>query len=246
MARDVDALVELQQVLEEAETARRQLEGVPDSMRETHDQYLEHRARIETLEAQILADETSRRAAEAAAEAAQSKLDHYLQQVNRVTTQREYGSLLTEIDTVKAEISSHEEEALGLIERTDAAQGEIETQKGEFSELDSSYQKLLAAWEQEKPSVAARLNDVTKEIERLQESIPRHLVAQFERLYERHGGHAFAAVTKVQTSPRAAGVWHCSVCNYSVRPQVIVQIKDQGSLIACESCHRFLHIEDPV
>lgn len=243
MARELDSLVQLENALQEAATARRQLEGVPDSMREIHDEHQVHLHRIEELEEQIRNDELTRRSAEAAASDAQGRLEHYQSQINRVTTQREYGSLLKEIDAVKAIVSAHEEEALSLLERIDEAQQELERERTEFEELDRRYQAQLARWEEEKPAVAAHLKLVEEDIERFREAIPPHLLRQFELLYERHEGHALAPVSKVQPSPRAPAVWHCSVCNYRVRPQVIVEIKNNGSLVQCESCHRFLYLE---
>jgi predicted nucleic acid-binding Zn-ribbon protein len=47
-------------------------------------------------------------------------------------------------------------------------------------------------------------------------------------------------------TPRGPVVWHCSVCNYRVRPQMIVEIKTNGALVQCERCHRFLRVEDNV
>ena len=169
---------------------------------------------------------------------------HFQSQINRVTTQREYGSLLKEIDTAQAEMEAHEEAALTVLETIEAAQAELGVQRDEFKELDDTYKKMLASWEEEKPTVAARLRQVEADIEEIRERLSPALVAQFQRLYERHAGHAFAPVIEVESSPRSGAVWHCSVCNYSVRPQVIVEIKNNGNLVACESCHRFLYIED--
>ncbi|MEE2778339.1 MAG: C4-type zinc ribbon domain-containing protein [Acidobacteriota bacterium] len=244
MATDLDSLVKLQEALQEAETASRELAGVPDSMREIHEQHSEHLEKIQALETRIQEGELERRTSEAAATDAHEKMTHFHSQINRVTTQREYGSLLKEIDAAKEDMSSHEEAALATIEATDTAQTELDQQRSEFEELDSSYNEMLVGWEKQKPTVAARLKEVEADIEQLTEVLPAGLVGQFKRLYERHTGHAFAPVAKVEPQPRSGSVWHCSVCNYRVRPQVIVEIKNNGSLIPCESCHRFLHIKD--
>ncbi len=37
--------------------------------------------------------------------------------------------------------------------------------------------------------------------------------------------------------------WSCGACNYRVRPQVVVEIRTQGSLIECDSCKRILFVE---
>ncbi|HEX2464982.1 MAG TPA: C4-type zinc ribbon domain-containing protein [Thermoanaerobaculia bacterium] len=213
-------------------------------MREVHDQ---HRTAVETmrrLEEQIESDEHERRIAEAAAADANLKLGQYQDQINRVTTQREYGALLKEIDAVKAKVGGHEEEALGVIERIDVARRELEQVRGDFASLDQRYREQLALWEQERPSVAARLQDVERDIGRLRALIPIHLLRQFELLYQRLDGDALSTVAKMQAVARGPVVWHCSVCNYRVRPQVIVEIKTNGALVQCERCHRFLRVED--
>jgi uncharacterized protein len=244
MPRELDSLVQLQHALKEADTARRQLAGIPDSMREVHDQHRTAVDTIQRLEQQIETDERERRTAEAAATDANQKLAQYQEQIGRVTTQREYGALLKEIDAIKSKASAHEEEALAVIERIDAARRELEAVRGEFAGLDQRYREMLEVWEQERPQVAARLEDVERDIGRLRNEIPNPLLRQFERLYERLDGDALATVSKMQAVARGPVVWHCSVCNYRVRPQVIVEIKSTGALVQCERCQRFLRVED--
>ena len=53
-------------------------------------------------------------------------------------------------------------------------------------------------------------------------------------------GEALASISKVEKTARAPSVWHCSNCNYRVRPQVVVDIRNNGNLHQCESCQKFL------
>jgi predicted nucleic acid-binding Zn-ribbon protein len=244
MPRELDSLVQLQLALKEADTARRQLQDIPDSMREIHDQHRAHLETMQRLEAQIDADERERRSAELAAGDDNSKLGQYQDQINRVTTQREYGALLKEIDAVKTKLTAHEDQALGILERIETARRELEQARGEFVSLDQRYKELLEQWEQERPGVAARLNDVERDILRLRGLIPGQMLRQFEMLYQRLDGDALATVSKTHAVARGPVVWHCSVCNYRVRPQIIVEIKTNGALVQCERCHRFLRVED--
>jgi hypothetical protein len=246
MPRELDSLVQLQIALKEADTARRQLAGIPDSMREIHDQHRLHVETMSRLEAQIEIDERERRSAEMAAGDASAKLGQYQEQINRVTTQREYGALLKEIDAVKSKASTHEDEALGILERIESARRELEQARGEFAGLDQRYKEMLEQWEQERPQVAARLEDVERDIKRLQSLLPGQMLRQFEILYRRLDGDTLATVSKMAAAPRGPVVWHCSVCNYRVRPQMIVEIKTNGALVQCERCHRFLRVEDNV
>jgi predicted nucleic acid-binding Zn-ribbon protein len=215
-------------------------------MLEIHQQHRSHVETMRRLEAQIESDERERRSAEMAAADANAKLAQYQEQINRVTTAREYGALLKEIDAVKAKLSTHEDEALAILERMENARRELEQSRGEFVGIDQRYQELLGAWERERPSVAARLEDVERDISRLRSQLPGQMLRQFEMLYQRLDGDALATISKMTAAPRGPVVWHCSVCNYRVRPQIIVEIKTNGALVQCERCHRFLRVEDPV
>lgn len=240
MARELDDLVRLHEALKEASIARKQLDGVPESMRELHEEHQSRAGTIQSLEEEIEEAEQERRVAELAALDAQILLKRYQDQVSRVSTQREYGSLLTEIDAAKADFGEHEEAALNALERIDETTGLLDADKTDFADLDSRYQEALAEWEKEKPSVARRLKEIESEMETLRGGIPAATLMRLERLYERLNGAALAPISKVEMSTKAPAVWHCASCNYRVRPQVVVDICN-GNLNQCESCQRFLH-----
>ena len=65
----------------------------------------------------------------------------------------------------------------------------------------------------------------------------------FDRLCERNAGAALARVRKMDVA-RGNAMWHCEGCSYNVRPQVLVEIRDRGSLCQCDSCKRILYWED--
>ncbi len=244
MARDLDSLVQLQDTLNRAEAARKLLEGVPDSMQELHDEHQERFGAIQALRDQKTEAELERRAAESAAEDAQARFEKYQAQVSQITTQREYGSLLKEIDEARAEMTSQEEIALKAIEAGDSARTQEETLQADFAELDARYQEALKKWEAEKPAVAEELKRLEAEIEELKASIPANVMLHFRRLFERLDGQALAPIAMVEKGAKAISVWHCSNCNYRVRPQVVMDIRNNGSLNQCESCQRFLFWSD--
>src|SRR5262249_24489945 len=108
----LETIVELQDAISQLKVAEQRLQGFPDWMRDLHEEPTARKAEIEDLQQSAEEASRERRTAEAATQDAQEKLKKYQQQINRVSTQREYGALLQEIDTVKSQISSHEEQAL--------------------------------------------------------------------------------------------------------------------------------------
>ncbi len=244
MAQVLETVVDLQRAVTRLQEADRRLHTIPDWMSDLHDQHSLAREEIAALEAAVETAAHDRRIAEAAAADAQTKLKRYQQQINAVTTQREYGALLQEIDTVKALIAQQEEAGLAALERNERAQSELAARRESFRELDGRYHEELARWEAEKPGVASEVEALKGEIQTLREQLPRSVVAQFDRIRDRYHGGALAPVRRIDRGPRGPMEWHCGACNYRVRPQVVVEIRNSGALMLCDSCKRILYIED--
>jgi predicted nucleic acid-binding Zn-ribbon protein len=245
MPGHLESIVRLQQTLTALDHARQRLESVPDWMRELHDEHSTRRAEIEASEEALEEAGRERRAAEGDVDEARDKQKRYQQQINQVSTQREYGALLQEIDTVKRQIVEGEERGLSALERADALGGEVEEKQAAFADLDQRYATELARWESEKPAVAAQVAELEAEAATLRSALPRNVLGQFERLVARYGGGALAPIRKVERGGRAAvSMWHCGACNYRVRPQSVVMVRNEGALQPCDSCQRILYLED--
>jgi len=239
----LDTIVELQSAISQLKEAEQRLHGIPDWMHDLHEEHATRKAEIEALQQSVDEATRERRTAEAATQDAQEKLKKYQQQINRVSTQREYSALLQEIDTVKAQISSHEEQALSSLDLHDKAQQEMAEKRESFRELDERYAAELARWEAEKPEITRRATELRAHIADLRGRVPRGVATHFDRILDRNPGGALAAVRPIERPGKGQREWHCSACNYRVRPQVVVEIRNTGNLVQCDSCKRILYLE---
>jgi predicted nucleic acid-binding Zn-ribbon protein len=246
MTQHLETIVELEQALGELGDADRRLHGIPDWMRELHDEHADRRAELAALEQSTEETARERRVAEGAVQDAQEKLKKFQQQINRVSTQREYGALLQEIDTAKALIASSEERVFALLERGEQIQRELAEKRESFRTLDERYAGEMARWEGEKPAVARQVEELQGRIAVLRERLPRGALSEFERIRERHQGGALAPVRLLERPGKGPGQreWHCGACNYRVRPQSVVEIRNGGSLVQCDSCRRILYFAE--
>lgn len=239
----LDIIIALQNVLDRLAEARERLEGIPDWMRELHEEHSERLAEIEELEARIEQTRLDRRTAEGSIADLQEKLKRYQEQINTVQNQREYGALLQEIDTVKKEIKELEESGFEAMEVRDQAEKALGEKREAFHDLNERYQAELAKWEAEKPDVEKLVQELEGRQAELEEELPLPLRSQFQRLHERFDGQATAQIKTIQRG-RGGQFWHCGACNYRVRPQVVVQIRTQGSILQCDSCKRILFVPE--
>lgn len=238
----LDTIVGLQAALSELAGIREKLDGIPDWMAEIHEEYSARKQEIDTEQEAADESERQRREAEAALEDAQEKLKHYQSQVGQVTTQREYGALLKEIDTTKDTIKESEEKAMEAMEATEASNAKVEKLKQEFSDLEERYGVELEKWEAEKPGLEARAQELESQSEALRKEVPRPLLSLFQRIFDRTNGDGMAEVIRIEI-PRAGVMWHCSSCNFNVRPQTAVLVRE-GEIHHCDSCKRILFWQD--
>lgn len=244
MNQNLQNILELQDALARLREAEQRLQEIPDWMRELHDEHETRKAEIEALDETAEEVVRQRRAAEAAVQDGQEKLKKYQQQINRVSTQREYGALLQEIDTVKGQISGQEEQAFSALEHHEQAQKDLAALRESFREIEGRYAAEMARWESEKPEISRQADGLRSRIADLKQRLPRPMVSQFERILERYPAGAVAPVRPIERPGRGQREWHCAACNYRVRPQVVVEIRNGSSLVQCDSCKRILYLEE--
>ncbi len=240
MDRPLETVVELQQALDQRKETEERLHGIPEWMRDLHEEHSGKKAEIEGLAEAAESAAAERRGAEAGVQECQVKLQTYQEQISRVRNQREYGALLQEIDTIKSQIKAFEEEALGAMERQEESLKALEERKEGFGELDRRYTSDLQKWEAEKPQVKLQLEALEGRIEVLRERLDPPYLDLFDRIFERYDGQALAPVQAVARRGRGPQMWHCGVCNYRVRPQAVVEITNNKNIVTCDSCKRIL------
>jgi predicted nucleic acid-binding Zn-ribbon protein len=244
MNQNLQNILELQSALTRLSEAEQRLHGIPDWMRELHEEHKARKTEIEALEETAAEASRQRRAAEAAVQDAQEKLKKYQQQINKVSTQREYGALLQEIDTVKGQITTSEEQAFSALDQNEKSDKELASLRESFREIEERYAAEMTRWEAEKPEVARQVEQLKARVAELKSRLSRGAVAQFERILDRYPGGATAPVRPIERPGQKQREWHCMACNYRVRPQVVVEIRNGESLVQCDSCKRILYFEE--
>ncbi len=244
MDTDLSIVVSLQEAIDDLRSNQEQLHGIPDWMKELHEQHSERKAVIDGLQETLDGARAEQRTAEAETADLQTKLKSYQEQISLVRNQREYGALLQEIDTVKEQIRASEDQGLGALEQQEESQKALDEERQSFSDLDEQYKAELEKWEAQKPDIARRVEELQDEVKTLEGRLAAPTLAFFRRILERHRGHALAPVQKLQRAGKGPQMWHCGACNYSVRPQAVVEIADKGSLVPCDSCKRLLFLPE--
>jgi predicted nucleic acid-binding Zn-ribbon protein len=235
MHADLERLIRLQQLDDQAEKARRTIAEEPIRQQEL-DAKLEAAQKILDDERQHLAaNQTARRATEKELAEVQSRLSKFKDQMMAVKTNREYQAMQKELEVAGEEIRRLEDRLLERMIEHDEVTAHLKLVDAEFAQAKAAIEDELATLAREVVQSHAQLQQVAIEREALVPQIPQRLVAIFDRVM-RH--HKLAAVAEVRDG-------RCSICNVRLRPQVYNDLHRNDSIIQCDSCHRILFYHTP-
>jgi len=193
-------------------------------IKENRDSIVDYGERLE-------AGEKRTRELEALIEDDSAKLKDRQAKLMSVQTNREYQSILKEIEDAKQQNKQREEELVLLMEQTDSIRKKIE-------ELTTLCDNEEAALVEEEEAVAARAkkleakkNKIKKSRNKQAKLVDSKYLTRYERLLEKRNGLAVAAVTN--------GV--CSGCNMNIPPQLFNNLLREDEILSCPTCNRMMY-----
>jgi predicted nucleic acid-binding Zn-ribbon protein len=153
-----------------------------------------------------------------------------------VKTNREYSALLNELDAVKREVRTREDEILALEENLAASSAEVAAHEASFPAEEEGYEEQMKEWRAEQAALTAEIAAAEEEARKLERSIDKGLLQRFRQIARKRGGVALARVTMV--GPQTAS---CSGCHVRLRPQLLSDLRLSKELTFCDSCKRILY-----
>lgn len=231
MKKHIKDLIGLQTIDRELQLLDQEIAKGVAELEEHRSGITARKASIETLQAKIAQNESRRRELEAETEDQTARLKDRQVKLMNVQTNREYQSLLREIEEAKKTNNSREEEIVRLMEQAEADQKTIvdglalceeeEDQLGTISKQIAAKAKEMAA---NKAKIEKERDDKAKKIS------VAHL-KKYELLRAKRNGVAVVGV--------ANGV--CQGCYMNIPPQLYNDLLRDQDLLSCPTCNRMLY-----
>lgn len=164
-------------------------------------------------------------------EANQTLLTKSQEKLDSVTNNKEYQSILKEIDDIKSKNSQIEDKMIECLQRVDEAEEKLESTQQEYVQL-SEKNKI------EKESVHNHLNqgkkktdDLTKEWDTVSKMVDPDMMEQYLALKEKIKGSVIAPVNNSV----------CDGCHMNIPPQMYNELQRFDSLKYCPFCYRMIY-----
>jgi uncharacterized protein len=236
MSPDLQRLVDLQRLESTIADARSRLASHPHRVAEADTQLAAATAALDAVKQRLKDNQDARRALDKDIALYQGRLSKFRDQQSAVKTNREYQALGHEIETAQQELGGVEEKVLERMMEADVIAVAIKDAETTFAARRKEIEADKQALAEELVTLERTLGAATQQRDALLANLNPHLVAIFEQVARVRKGIAVTTATR-------DGL--CSVCHVRLRPQVFQQVRQNDSIIQCDSCQRILYYIPP-
>ena len=234
LKNELASLVKLQAIDTEIYLLRAQKAVKPEEIKNLESAFELKKSHLAELEKDSLDIQKQRKDAElelASKEEATKKLQS---QLFSLKTNKEYQTMLQQIQDSKADASVIEDKILGLFDKVDKKKSEAEKEKLKIKDEEKIFIAEKKKVEDSIKLIDDRLAQLEANRKQVIPEIDPKILAQYDRILNSRDG--LAIVTVKGNS--------CGGCNMFVPPQVINLIKMYERIITCEICNRMMYIDE--
>ncbi len=158
-------------------------------------------------------------------------ISKYKHQLNGVKSNKEYSSLIKEIEETKKKIDSMEEEEISKMLAADDIVEEIRKASLKAEQEKEKLLKKKKVLFQKKIEIEEKKKNLLHEEDLLIHKLPSQQIKLYQKIFIKKN-HIVLSPVKDD---------FCSICQIRIRPQVLNELKAKNSIILCENCGRILY-----
>jgi len=231
---DFALIIELQRLDSEIHNASLVLEGIPRLVQDVDKKMQATTKLVADAKDKMALNQKKRRDLESEVKDLKVAIGKYKRQLNEVKTNKEYTSLLHEIEETQHRIDTFEEGIIAEMLAADDVEEAIKAALHKQSAEEDLLKKEKIVLDEKMKETEARFAALVMERDALLPRIPREQLRLYEALLQKKGGTALSPVTGD----------FCAMCHMRVRPQMLNEIRDRVKVILCENCGRILYWTD--
>lgn len=155
-------------------------------------------------------------------------------QLYSLKTNKEYQTMLGQIQGAKADASVIEDKILALMDAVDSTKKRVDEEKAVLKQHESIFSEAKKKIEDRIREIDASIAEHETKRKQILPSVDPKILAHYERILQGRDGLALVVVEEES----------CSGCFMRVTPQIINMIRMYDHLITCEACNRILYIQE--
>jgi len=236
MSPDLERLIQLQQAESAVTDAQARIATHPQRIAAADARLEDARRLVDAAKLRLKDNQDARRELEKNAAVYQGRLTKFKEQLSSVKTNREYTAMQHEIATAQTDLGAAEEKVLERMLEADGISAELKTAEAALARDQKAIDLEKKALAEELAVTERELSAASGNREALLKEMGSALVTLFHQVARRCKGIALSSATR-------DGL--CSVCHVRMRPPVFQKVRQNDSIIQCETCQRILYYIPP-
>jgi len=227
-------LIELQKMELKTGSIAARKRDLPVQMAELETKFKEYQAGMETVREQLEGLRKRRRDKDNQLCMGQEALKRTRERLLDVKTNKEYQSILKEIETFETKNSHMEDEIISLLDELDLLEKAVKTREEELEAQCRRYEEDKAKMTEELSSFAGELGVCARKSGELRKNISADILRKYEQIKNAARGVAVVSCWKEI----------CNGCHMSIPPQLYNELQKSVVLVTCPNCSRIIYWEN--
>jgi uncharacterized protein len=227
-------LIELQKTESAAGSIHTKKKNLPIQINKMEEEFTGYCVLVEAQRAQVDGLRKRRREKDSQLQTGQESLKRTRERLFEVKTNKEYQSMLKEIEIFEGKNSKMEDEVISLLDELERLETELKVEEEELEIRRKRFEEEKTRMEEELSSLAGELDGCVRKSEELKKKIPVEVLRKYEQIKGAGRGVAVVAVWKEI----------CDGCHMSIPPQLYNELQKTTAMITCPNCNRIIYWEN--
>ncbi len=231
MRDQLEYLIQLQEIDNQLLELRLERGNLPETVERLRAEIEETTHSLDGKREEQLNAGKERRRIENEVELAKVSLKKYQEQLFKVTTNREYDAISTEIESAKQTVNNGEAHIIELLGREEELAEKITTLETHLEEIKADFEVRDAELQEKIAETSDLENKLNRKRKKTVEQLAKPVFAHYERIHiAKEDGMGVARVY----------MGACGGCFAAIPPQKLMEIGSMEDFILCETCGRIL------
>ncbi len=160
--------------------------------------------------------------------------------LNTAKTNKEYASILTQINTIKADNSKVEEETLKIMQEIDGIKTESDQIKQQLEEEEKRLEEIRKQSDEEIEKLSTMMAELEAKRSEAAKDVPAKELTVFKRMAEQYSGDAMAVIEEHGKRPPFSYI--CGGCFMSLNAEHANALSSRDEIRNCDNCGRILYL----
>ena len=234
MTEKLKTLIDLQRVESEVQQIKSKINGVAHKLEGLDARVFDFEKGLEAVQAQLDDLQKQYRLHESDIQMNQARIKKSREKLGSVKNNKEYQSILKEIEDMQLKNSLVEDDVIALLEQIEAIEQAIHAKKNETEKIKAQVDIEKKTIQQDTVQKQQRLAQLEQAIEKISLQAEPELLRKYRLVKEQTRGIAIAAVHNAV----------CQGCNLNIPPQMYNELQRYETLTICPHCQRIIYWEE--